>query len=141
MRDYYTISDLTEEFGISTRSLRYYEDQGLLKPLRRGRQRLYRPRERTRLKLILRGKRLGLSLADIGEIIDMYRKRPGEAGQLDLLLNKINERREELLQKQKDIELTLAELDEVEAGVRERKALMGSGGTISSPDAAKAQEI
>lgn len=125
MQRLYTITQLTQEFGITTRTLRFYEAQGLLDPQRRGRQRLYRPVDRTRLKLILRGKRLGFSLSEISEILDMYGKAPGEAGQLRLLMDRIAARRAELLEKRDDIELTLKELDEVEAGCLERIAEMG----------------
>ena len=69
MREFYTITELTREFGVSTRTLRFYEDEGLLKPTRRGRTRLYRPADRELLKQILRGKRLGFSIAEIREII------------------------------------------------------------------------
>ena len=116
----YTITDLTREFGVTTRTLRYYEAEGLLHPNRRGRQRLFPASERIRLKLILRGKRLGLSLSEIRDIIDMYREPPGEAGQLHLLMEKIAERRAELKQKQQDIRVTLKELDKVERGCRAR---------------------
>ena len=112
---YHSITELTREFGITTRTVRFYESEGMLNPLRRGRQRLFSPRERTRLKLILRGKRLGLSLSDIREIIDMYDAEPGEQGQLQYLLERIAGRRAELVQKQKDLELTLSELDDLEA--------------------------
>lgn len=122
---FYTITQLTQEFAITTRTLRFYEAQGLLTPQRRGRQRLYSPADRTRLKLILRGKRLGFSLAEISEMIGMYGKAPGEAGQLRLLMEKITARRTELLEKRRDIELTLRELDEVEAGARSRMAEIG----------------
>mgnify|MGYP001627714778 CR=1 FL=1 len=121
----YTITQLTQEFGITTRTLRFYEAQGLITPQRRGRQRLYRPADRTRLKLILRGKRLGFALSEIREIIDMYGKAPGEAGQLRLLMDKIALRRAELLDKLKDIEMSLADLDEVEAGCRARMEALG----------------
>ena len=122
---YLTITELTREFGITTRTLRFYEAEGMLTPVRRGRSRLFSQRERTRLKLILRGKRLGLSLAEIREIIDMYDAEPGEAGQLSLLIDKIADRRAELYQKQRDIELTLQELDQVEARCRERLVQLG----------------
>ena len=125
MKPLYSISDLCREFGVSTRTLRFYETEGLLSPLRRGRTRFYRSSDRTRLKLILRGKRLGLRLAEIREIIDLYRAPPGETGQLGLLLDRIAHRRAELLQKQRDIEETLAELDTVEAGCRARLAALG----------------
>jgi DNA-binding transcriptional MerR regulator len=125
MRQFYTISELTQEFEISTRTLRFYEAEGLITPIRRGRQRLYRAGERTRLKLILRGKRLGFTLAEIAEIVSMYRSTPGEAGQLRLLLAKIDQRRSELSQKRQDIEETLAELQTVEEGCNERLRQMG----------------
>lgn len=125
MQRYYTITQLTQEFDITTRTLRFYEAQGLVSPSRRGRQRLYTPGDRTRIKLILRGKRLGFSLSEIMDMIEMYRSAPGEAGQLRLLLDKIAARREELLEKQRDIELTLLELDDVEAGARARMAEIG----------------
>ncbi|MCA1300356.1 MerR family transcriptional regulator [Stappia indica] len=130
MQTYYTITQLTQEFGVTTRTLRFYEAEGFLKPQRRGRQRLYRPGDRTRLKLILRGKRLGFSLAEIRDIITMYDKAPGEAGQLHLLLQRIEARRAELCEKRHDIELTLSELDEVEAGCRARLAQLGPTGDL-----------
>ncbi|WP_417671489.1 MerR family transcriptional regulator [Roseibium sp.] len=125
MQRLYTITQLTQEFGVTTRTLRFYEAQGLLSPQRRGRQRLYTPADRTRLKLILRGKRLGFSLAEVREIIEMYGRAPGEPGQLRLLMDKIRTRRAELLEKREDIELTLKDLDEVEAGARARMAELG----------------
>jgi DNA-binding transcriptional MerR regulator len=114
MRDYYTITELTREFGISTRTLRFYEDEGLIHPVRRGRTRLFRPADRILVRQILRGKRLGFSIAEIREIIQMYKAPPGEVGQLRTIINKAAERREELRQKRKDIEDTLAELEQVE---------------------------
>ncbi len=125
MQAYYTITQLTQEFGVTTRTLRFYEAEGLLKPQRRGRQRLFRAGDRTRLMLILRGKRLGFSLAEIREIIDMYGKAPGEAGQLRLLMRRIRDRRAELEEKRRDIELTLSDLAEVERGCRKRMAELG----------------
>ena len=122
---YATITQVTREFDVTTRTLRFYEAEGMLTPLRRGRSRLYSQRERTRLKLILRGKRLGLSLAEIREIIDMYDAEPGEEGQLSLLVDKIADRRAELRQKQRDIELTLEELDQVEERCRTRLTQLG----------------
>lgn len=127
MQRYYTITQLTQEFDITTRTLRFYEAQGLVSPTRRGRQRLYTPGDRTRIKLILRGKRLGFSLNEIKEMIEMYGSAPGEAGQLRLLLDRIAARRAELLEKQRDIELTLLELDEVEAGAHDRMAELSTG--------------
>ncbi len=127
MQRYYTITQLTQEFDITTRTLRFYEAQGLVSPTRRGRQRLYTPGDRTRIKLILRGKRLGFSLNEIKEMIEMYGSAPGETGQLRLLLDRIAARRAELLEKQRDIELTLVELDDVEAGAKARMVELETG--------------
>ncbi|MHA7772451.1 MerR family transcriptional regulator [Roseibium sp. M-1] len=135
MQRYYTITQLTQEFDITTRTLRFYEAQGLVAPTRRGRQRLYTPGDRTRIKLILRGKRLGFSLNEIKEMIEMYGSAPGETGQLRLLLDKIAARRAELLEKQRDIELTLLELDEVEAGAKARIAELSTGSVQTSEEA------
>lgn len=130
----YSITELTREFGISTRTIRFYEAEGLIAPMRRGRTRLFRPGDRTRLKLILRGKRLGFSLAEIREIVDMYQKAPGEDGQLRLLMERIAGRRRELEEKRRDIELTLSELDAVERGCRERLAELGAGRDPAADD-------
>lgn len=114
MREFYTITELTREFGISTRTLRFYEDEGLIHPARRGRTRLFRPADRVLVKQILRGKRLGFSIAEIREIIQMYKSPPGEVGQLRTIMTRASEKREELRQKRKDIDDTLAELEQVE---------------------------
>ena len=125
MREYYTITELTREFGVSTRTLRFYEDEDLIHPVRRGRTRLFRPSDRHLLKQILRGKRLGFSIAEIQEIIQMYKEPPGEMGQLHLMMKRVEEKRGELRQKRRDIEETLAELDQVEEGCIERLAELG----------------
>ena len=125
--DYYTITDLTREFGISTRTIRFYEDEGLILPLRRGRTRLFRPSDRRLLMFILRGKRLGFSIAEIREIIGMYKEPPGEQGQLKLLLQRVQEKRDILLQKRRDIEETIGELDQVEEQCLARMAELGVG--------------
>ncbi|MBF0355036.1 MAG: MerR family DNA-binding transcriptional regulator [Alphaproteobacteria bacterium] len=116
----FSISDLAREFSITTRAIRFYEDEGLIAPRREGQRRLYTQRDRVRLMLILRGRRLGFSLKEIAEIIDLYDREPGEQGQLKLFLNKIAERRELLKQQQEDIKQTLGELDQVEANARQR---------------------
>ncbi len=108
------ITALTQEFGVTTRTLRFYEDRKLLSPFRRGRKRLYRPRDRIRLRLILRGKRLGLSLDEIAEIIDLYDETSGPQKQIDKLLERIDARRQALLSQRKDIEDALRELATVE---------------------------
>ncbi len=126
MQEYYSITELTREFGISTRTVRFYEDEGLIKPVRRGRTRLFRPSDRRLLQLILRGKRLGFSIAEIREIIEMYKTPTGETGQMRLLIEKVNNRRQELDQKKRDIEETLSELELVEQACLERIAELGS---------------
>jgi len=110
----FTITQLAQEFDITTRAIRFYEDQNLLSPKRRGQTRIYDQRDRTRLKLILRGKRLGFSLAEVGGIINMYDSEPGEKAQLDFFIAKIRERCAMLKQQREDIEVTLEELDAVE---------------------------
>ncbi len=116
----FTIRELADAFDVTTRTIRFYEDEGLLKPKRDGQQRIFHSGDRVRLKLILRGKRLGFSLAEIKEIVGMYDEAPGEAGQLRLFLSKIAERRGELEDKRQDLEETLAELDALEKQSRNR---------------------
>ena len=118
----YSISDLAQEFNLTTRAIRFYEDEGLLQPGRSGRRRVYSARDRVRLKLILRGKRLGFSLSDVRAIIEMYDLDAGETGQLRYFLNQIQERREALKQQRSDIDLTLRELDEIESQCQGRLA-------------------
>lgn len=125
MREHYTITELTREFGISTRTLRFYEDEGLIAPTRRGRTRLFSSADRQLVSFILRGKRLGFAIAEIKEIVQMYREPPGEAGQLKLLIQRVNEKRDSLKQKRRDLEQTLAELDDVEETCIERMAELG----------------
>ena len=110
----FSIRDLAREFDVTTRTIRFYEDEGLISPARRGQTRLFSARDRIRLKLILRGKRLGFSLSEIREIIDLYDAAPGEYGQLRFFLGKIAERRAMLDQQRADIADTLDELAEVE---------------------------
>jgi DNA-binding transcriptional MerR regulator len=110
----WSIAQLADEFRITHRTIRFYEDQGLISPQRRGSQRIFHPRDRVRLALVLRGKRLGFDLAQIRRIVDMYDQPPGEAGQLHYLLEQIAARRADLEQRRKDIEETLDELAEVE---------------------------
>lgn len=125
MREYYSITELTREFDVSTRTLRFYEDEGLIQPVRRGRTRLFRPSDRHLLRQILRGKRLGFSINEIREIVQMYKAPPGEVGQLKLMIHRIEERREELRQKRRDLEETLAELDRAEESCVERLVELG----------------
>ena len=111
IRDSFSIGDLSREFGVTTRTIRFYEDQGLLSPTREGQNRVYRPRDRVRLKLILRGKRLGFSLKEIKALIELYDAPEGEAGQLRSFIDKIRARRTELMGRKEDIEHVLDELD------------------------------
>jgi DNA-binding transcriptional MerR regulator len=111
----YGIADLAKEFDVTTRTLRFYEDEGLIAPARQGQKRIFSPRDRVRLKLILRGKRLGFSIEEIREIINLYDAPPGELGQIRFFLDKIRERRAALERQRDDIAATLAELDDVEA--------------------------
>jgi DNA-binding transcriptional MerR regulator len=115
----WTIADLAEEYDVTLRTIRHYEDLGMLSPERRGTARVFHSRDRVRLALILRGRRLGFSLDEIATIVDMYDEQPGEAGQLEYLLDQIEVRRRDLEQRRRDIDETLAELDEVEARCRE----------------------
>jgi len=125
MREYYTITELTREFDISTRTIRFYEDEGLIAPIRRGRTRLFRQSDRQLLKMILRGKRLGFSIAEIREIMQMYKTPPGEAGQLRAIVRRVSEKRRELEQKRHDIDELLAELDNAEEACLTRMAELG----------------
>ena len=120
MADLYTISDLAREFDITTRTIRFYEDEGLLQPQRNGRQRIYARRDYIRLKLILRGKRLGLTLSEISDIIELYDSDQGETGQLASFLDSIRERRSVLKQQRTDIDATLRELQRIERRCRNR---------------------
>jgi DNA-binding transcriptional MerR regulator len=110
----WSITDLASEYDVTLRTIRHYEDLGLINPERRGTSRVFHPRDRVRLALILRGRRLGFSLEEIATIVNMYDAEPGEAGQLRYLLDQIARRREELEQRRRDIEETLVELAEVE---------------------------
>jgi DNA-binding transcriptional MerR regulator len=109
----YTISELAQEFNVTPRAIRFYEDHGLLNPLREGaggRNRVYPPRERTRLKLALRGKRLGLSLAAIKDLLDMYDSPTDTEAQLRHFLDVLAQHRNKLEQQREDLELTLSEI-------------------------------
>jgi len=111
----YSISDLAREFGVSTRTMRFYEEKGLVSPLREGQKRLYSSADRVRIKLILRGKRIGMTLQECVEFIDMYDPEHNNAEQLQSLVEDVKGRRERLLQQKKDIDDMLAGLVEVQA--------------------------
>jgi DNA-binding transcriptional MerR regulator len=110
----WTIREIADEFDVTHRTVRHYEDLGLISPERRGTARIYHRRDRTRLALILRGKRLGFPLEEIRTIIDLYDRPRGKASQLEYVLAQIDERRRDLEQRRRDLEDALAELDEFE---------------------------
>ena len=116
----YSISDLAREFALTTRAIRFYEDCGLVTPRRNGRARIYGERERVRIKLVLRGKRLGLALAEIRELLDLYEVAHNERAQLSKFLTLLAARRARLLQQKEDIDVVLAEIEGIERDCRRR---------------------
>lgn len=110
----WTIAQVADEFGVTHRAVRHYEELGLISPERRGTVRVYRRRDRTRLNLILRGKRLGFLLEEIRTIINLYDEPRGQASQLQYVLNQISDRRADLERRRRDIEEALRELDDFE---------------------------
>lgn len=130
----YTITALAREFNITPRTIRYYEDQGLISPRRAGQARVYGKRDRTRLKLTLRGKRLGLSLAEIKELIDLYDSAPDESAQLYKFLVALSKRKAALEQQREDIEAVLSEIYAFE---RQCRNLLEKSNQRQSPQAPK----
>jgi DNA-binding transcriptional MerR regulator len=119
-RSEYSISELAQEFEVTPRAIRFYEDQGLLAPRRAGQRRIYTPRDRTRLKLTLRGKRLGLTLSEIRELIDMYEPGRDARPQLQRFLAVLEEHKAGLVQQRADIEAQLSEIQAFEKKVRKQ---------------------
>lgn len=117
-RSLYTISQLAREFDVTARTLRHYENIGLLSPRRQGRKRLYERRDRTRLKLTLRGRRLGMTLAEIKEVFDLYESARGEAGQIERYVDILQAKRVQLTCQRRDLDDALAELEESERRCR-----------------------
>ena len=111
---FFSIRDLASEFDVTTRTIRYYEEKGLLSPTREGAKRIYSPSDRTTLKLILRGKRIGLSLEESAEIIRMYGSPEKNRQQLEKLIDRIRHKREVLKRQKNDLESLLLELQDVE---------------------------
>ena len=109
-RTEFSISELAQEFDLTPRAIRFYEAEGLLSPRRDGQRRIYTPRDRTRLKLTLRGKRLGLTLAEIRELIDMYEPGRDDRPQLERFQEVLEAHRKSLLQQRADIEAQLTEI-------------------------------
>jgi DNA-binding transcriptional MerR regulator len=114
----FSISELAREFDVTPRAIRFYEDQGLLAPRREGQRRIYTPRDRTRLKLTLRGKRLGLTLSEIRDLIDMYEPGRDERPQLERFLAALETHRAALERQREDIDAQLAEIAAFEKKVR-----------------------
>ena len=119
-RDLFAIADLAREFGISTRAIRFYETKGLLKPERVGATRVFRRRDRARLSLILRGKRLGFSLRDIAEYLRLYDADRTQSAQVKLLVEMVDKRLELLEGQRRDLETTINELSEIRKLASER---------------------
>jgi DNA-binding transcriptional MerR regulator len=120
----YTITELATEFDVTARAIRFYEDVGLLTPQRAGRNRVYSAGDRTRLKLTLRGKRLGLALSEIKQLVDLYDADNGSRQQLEAFIEVLAEHRRLLERQREDIEITLAEIDQHEQRCR---ALLAAG--------------
>ncbi|MCP4989172.1 MAG: MerR family DNA-binding transcriptional regulator [Colwellia sp.] len=110
----YSISELSKEFDITTRSIRFYEDQGLITPARKGQTRIYNQRDKVRLKLILRGKRLGFSLAEVGRLFELYDVDKTSAKQLSSMMSLISDKKNDLKQQLEDINAVLIELNDLE---------------------------
>ncbi len=121
----FTIGELAREFDLTTRAIRFYEDCGLLNPQRKGRNRVYTPRDRTRLKLTLRGKRLGLTLSEVKELVDMYESPRDTQAQLKKFLSVLALHRAQLEQQMTDLSITL---DEVRTHEKEAKRLLADAG-------------
>ena len=129
VNELYSIADLADEFGISTRTIRFYDSKGLLEPKRVGTTRVFRRRDRARLALILRGKRLGFTLREISEYLDMYDLDLSQAAQVSLLDQRVGERIAMLERQMHDLETTLGELHDIK---RQTEAVLAR-----NPDAAE----
>lgn len=124
----WSITQLAAEFDTTLRTIRFYEDRGLLRPERQGRSRVFHDRDRVRLQLILRGRRLGFTLDETAQILDMYDDLPGEAGQLEFLLSDIGQRRAALQSKRRDLDEAMAELEELDRACRRDLEQLRSAG-------------
>lgn len=118
----WSIAEVAEELGITHRTVRHYEQLGLVSPAREGTRRVYRRRDRTRLGLVVRGRRLGFPLEEIAKIIDLYDAPRGRTSQLEYVLSQIDERRADLEQRRRDVEAALTELDTFEQRCRDELA-------------------
>ena len=126
----YTIGELSKLFDITARSIRFYEEQGLLVPERQGQSRIYHLKDKVRLKLILRGKRLGFSLAEIKTLFELYDTNPNSAAQLQTMLELTEQKRAVLNQQLNDIQMLMNELDDVESRCKEELNALQKGELI-----------
>jgi DNA-binding transcriptional MerR regulator len=134
MTSSYTISELAAEFNVTTRTIRFYEEKGLLNPAREGNRRIYGPADRTRLRLILRGKRLGFSLDESAEIVLMYGSAGNNRRQLEKLISGIREKQIGLNQQQEDLSVMLADLKDAERKCLEAMNELGQKSTARAGD-------
>lgn len=134
MTERYSISELAQEFGVTTRTIRHYEDRGLLRPQRNGQNRVFSSRDRARLKLALRSKRLGFTLGEIRELFQLYDLSRNEQGQLEAFLDNLDRRRAALEQQREDIDVMLNEINFFSAQCR-RLLKDGRGGSDSGASA------
>lgn len=123
----YSIGELSREFDITPRSIRFYEEQGLLAPERNGQNRVYKKKDRVRLRLILRGKRLGFSLSEVKTLFDLYDDSSNSRPQLEAMLQMTQDKRAIMLQQMDDIKMLMTELDDVEHRCREELAELNGG--------------
>ena len=130
----FTITELATEFDITARAIRFYEDMGLLNPERAGRNRVYGQRDRTRLKLTLRGKRLGLSLQEVKQLVDMYDSPSDTTQQLQAFRRVLAEHQQQLERQREDIEITLAEIEQHDMRCR---SLLGAAKRVTKKVAPK----
>jgi DNA-binding transcriptional MerR regulator len=128
-RGTFTIRDLAKEFGVSARTLRFYEEKGLLDPARRGEQRLYSRRDRARLAYVLAGKTVGFSLEEVREMLDLYDLGDGQVTQLKVALAKFGERIGRLERQKSDIDRVISELSRASAAMRAKLAARGHAAT------------
>ncbi|PHR64867.1 MerR family DNA-binding transcriptional regulator [Pseudidiomarina marina] len=137
----YSIGELAREFDITTRSIRFYEDQGLLSPKRQGQTRLYTNKDRVRLKLILRGKRLGFSLAETKNLFDLYDMENSSARQLHTVLALIDDKKMSLKQQLEDIKVLLVELTNLEDRCRDELAEIEANQSATSSTAETQEQL
>ena len=135
----YTIGELAGEFGVSTRTLRHYEEQGIVAPQRKGQRRIYSRRDRGRLRLALQGKRVGFSLAEIREMLDLYDLKDGQVAQLRFARARFGERIADLVAQRREIDIAVAELEKVRGIVDGMLGKAETGQPCADEDAATAE--